>query len=236
MSKLLIEQYDDYHTIYEADGDKKALFIEGVFMQSDIKNRNGRMYPKHVLAREVNRYMKESVERRNAFGELNHPLTPQINLDRVSHMIVNLKEDGSNFIGKAKILETPMGLIVRNIIEGGGQLAVSSRGTGSLKVVGGLPTVQEDFRLATAADIVSTPSAPSAYVDAIMESPDWIFNSATNEWMIAEVHKEIHNTRPSQFSEAKALRLIEKWVGSFDTASFLSEADSGLTPEQKTRR
>lgn len=220
--KLLVEQFDDYRTLYESEGDKKSLFIEGIFMMADIKNRNGRVYPKHVLTKEVNRYMKESVERKNAFGELNHPPTPQINLDRVSHMIVNLKEDGSNFIGKAKVLETPMGLIVKNIIEGGGQLAVSSRGTGSLRSVGGTMTVQEDFRLATAADIVSFPSAPSAYVDAIMESPDWIFNHVTQEWTIAEVHNEIRNSKPSQINEEKALRLLNKFVGAFDTQKFLS--------------
>lgn len=219
--KLLIEQYNDYTTLYEADGDKKSLFIEGIFMMADIKNRNGRVYPKHVLAREVNRYMKESVERKNAFGELNHPATPQINLDRVSHMIVDLKESGSNFIGKAKILDTPMGLIVKNIIEGGGQLAVSSRGTGSLRNVSGTMTVQEDFRLATAADIVSTPSAPSAYVDAIMESPDWIFDHVTQEWVISEVHSEIHNTKSSMINEERALRLLNKFVGAFDTRKFL---------------
>lgn len=219
--KLLIEQHDEYRTLYESEGDKKSLFIEGVFMQADIKNRNGRIYPKPVLDKEVKRYMKESVERKNAFGELNHPPTPQINLDRVSHIIVSLKEDGSNYIGKAKILETPMGLIVKNIIEGGGQLAVSSRGTGSLKNIGGTMQVKEDFRLATAADIVGNPSAPSAYVDAIMESPDWIFDHVSQEWMIKEVYDEIHNTKPSQIDEEKALRLLSKFVGSFDTRSFL---------------
>ena len=157
--KLLTEQIYDYGILYESDGDKKHLFIEGVFMQADIKNRNGRIYPKNVLAKEVGRYMTESVARKNAFGELNHPPTPTINLDRVSHMIVDLKESGSNYIGKAKILETPTGLIAKNIIEGGGQLAVSSRGTGSLRNMGGTMMVQEDFRLATAADIVSNPSA-----------------------------------------------------------------------------
>jgi len=213
--KLLIEQFEDYTTLYENEGDKKNLFIEGIFMQADIKNRNGRMYPKQVLSKEVSRYMKESIERKNAFGELNHPPTPQINLDRVSHMIVSLKEDGSNFIGKAKILETPMGLIVRNIIEGGGQLAVSSRGTGSLRNIAGTMTVQEDFRLATAADIVSTPSAPQAYIDSIMESPDWVFDKVTQEWIIKEVHEEIHNTKPSMINEEKALRLLNKWLKAF---------------------
>lgn len=220
--KLLIEQYDDYTTLYEGEGDKKNLFIEGIFMQADIKNRNGRIYPKPVLAKEVNRYIKENVEKRNAFGELEHPTTPKINLDRISHLTVSLKEDGSNFIGKAKVLDTPMGLIARNIIEGGGQLAVSSRGTGSLRNNSGAMMVQEDFRLAAAADLVANPSAPSAYVDAIMESPDWIFDHVTQEWTIAEVYNEIHNTKPRQLDEAKALRLIEKWVGAFDTRKFLS--------------
>src|SRR5690554_6753677 len=131
--KLLTEQSFDYGILYEAEGDKKHLFIEGVFLQADIKNRNGRIYPKQTLSKEVNRYIKESVEKRNAFGELNHPSNPAINLDKVSHLTVSLKEDGSNFIGKAKILETPMGLIAKALIEGGGQLAVSSRGTGSLR-------------------------------------------------------------------------------------------------------
>ena len=165
--------------------------------------------------------MQESVGKRNAFGELNHPPTPQINLDRVSHLIVDLKEDGSNFIGKAKILETPMGLIAQKIIEGGGQLAVSSRGTGSLRNSGGYMQVQEDFRLATAADLVSNPSAPSAYIDAIMESPDWIFDHATQEWTIAEVYSEIHNTKPSQLDESNVLKILDKWLGSFDTKKFL---------------
>lgn len=219
--KLLIEQNNDYHILYEAEGDKKSLFIEGVFMQADIKNRNGRIYPKHVMQKEVNRYIKESVERRNAFGELNHPPTPQINLDKVSHLIVGLKEDGSNFIGKAKILETPMGLIAKALIEGGGQLAVSSRGTGSLRNVGGAMQVQEDFRLATAADIVSNPSAPLAVVDAIMEAPDWVYDHVTQEWTIAEVMSEIKDTTKRTINEGKALRLLEKWATSFDTKKFL---------------
>lgn len=215
MGKLLIEQYTDYQVLYEAEGDKKSLFIEGVFMMADIKNRNGRIYPKHVMAKEVNRYIAESVSKRNAFGELNHPPTPQINLDRVSHMIVDLREDGSNYIGKAKILETPMGLIAKSIIEGGGQLAVSSRGTGSVRNIGGVMQVQEDFRLVTAADIVSTPSAPAAYVDAIMEAPDWIYNEATGEWYIAEAMKDIHNSKPSRLDEEQALAILDKWLKGF---------------------
>ena len=216
MSKLLTESSYDYQTLYEADvnGNKK-LCIEGVFMQADIKNRNGRVYPKHVMAKEVARYMKESIQAGNAFGELNHPPTPQINLDKVSHLITSLKEDGSNFIGKARLLETPMGLIAKALIEGGGKLAVSSRGTGSLRNVGGVLTVQEDFRLATAADIVANPSAPLAVVDAIMEAPDWIYDHVTNEWQLAEVHKEIHNNLKN-FDISKSLN---KWASSFDIES-----------------
>lgn len=213
--KLLTEQTFDYGILYEAEGEKRNLFIEGVFLQADIKNRNGRIYPKQVLAKEVGRYIKESVDKRNAFGELNHPANPTINLDKVSHLIVDLKESGSNFIGKAKILETPMGQIARALIEGGGQLAVSSRGTGSLRNVGGTLTVQEDFRLATAADIVANPSAPMAVVDAIMESPDWVYDQVTQEWIIKEVHDEIHNIKSSQLDEEYALRLLNKWIKAF---------------------
>lgn len=213
--KLLTEQSFDYGILYEAEGDKKHLFIEGVFLQADIKNRNGRIYPKSVMAKEVNRYIKESVEKKNAFGELNHPATPSINLDKVSHLTVSLKEDGSNYIGKAKILETPMGLIAKSIIEGGGQLAVSSRGTGSVRNVGGVMQVQEDFRLSTCADIVANPSAPSAYIDAIMEAPDWIYDHVTGEWLMQEAMNEIHNTKPSQINEDQALRILDKWLRSF---------------------
>lgn len=183
-------------------------------MQADIKNRNGRIYPKPVLDKEVKRYMKESVERKNAFGELNHPPTPQINLDRVSHIIVSLKEDGSNYIGKAKILETPMGLIVKNIIEGGGQLAVSSRGTGSLKNIGGTMQVKEDFRLATAADIVGNPSAPSAYVsglyEGVMDNRDWFFNQITNQWEVKAIEEELNRTTKARIL-AEETQLLESW-------------------------
>lgn len=219
--KLLQEQSYEYGILYEAEGEKKHLCIEGVFMQADIKNRNGRVYPKAIMAKEVNRYMQEAVNRGNAFGELDHPPTPKINPDRISHLITSLKEEGSNYIGKAKLLETPMGLIAKSIIEGGGRLAVSSRGTGSLRQVGGAMQVQEDFKLSTAADIVINPSAPSAYVDAIMESPDWIFDHIKQEWIIAEVHREIHNTQVRQLDEEKALRLLDKWVSAFDTKKFL---------------
>lgn len=210
--KLLIEQITDISTIYESEGDKKNLFIEGIFLQGDIKNRNGRVYPKQILEKEVARYMTESVARKNSFGELNHPQGPTINLDKVSHLITSLREDGSNFIGKAKILETPMGLIARSIMEGGGQLAVSSRGLGTLKRKGNVMEVQEDFKLATAADLVAQPSAPQAYVDYIMEAPDWVWNTAKNEWELSEVINELHNTKIKTLSEEDFLKKWNKFV------------------------
>ena len=214
--KLLIEQVNDYRTLYEAEGEgKKSLFIEGVFLQADIKNRNGRVYPKPVMQKEVNRYMQEAVAMGNAFGELDHPPTPKINPNNISHLITSLKEDGSNYIGKAKILETPKGLIAKSIMEGGGKLAVSSRGTGTLRNVGGVMQVQEDFTLATAADIVINPSAPMAYVDAIMEAPDWIYDQVTGEWYVAEAIKEIHRSSSKQLDESKALNILETWLKAF---------------------
>lgn len=208
--KLLVEQITDINMLYEAEGDKKSLFIEGIFLQGDIKNRNGRIYPKNILDKEVKRYMKESVARKNSFGELNHPTGPTINLDKVSHLITSLKEDGSNYIGKAKILDTPMGLIARNIMEGGGQLAVSSRGVGSLKSYGGAMQVQEDFMLSTAADLVAQPSAPQAYVEAILEAPDWYFDAAKNEWLMSETIKELRNTKKAELNEELVLRNFAK--------------------------
>lgn len=150
-------------------GEGKNFFIEGVFLQSEIKNRNGRVYPKNIMDKEVNRYIKEAVNNGNAYGELGHPAGPTINPDRISHRIVSLKEDGNNYIGKALINNNPMGMIARGLMEGGGKLAVSSRGLGSLKSVGGVMQVCEDFMLATAADIVINPSAPDAFVNGIME-------------------------------------------------------------------
>ena len=154
---------------------KKSHFIEGVFLQSNLKNRNGRMYPKEVMQKEVARYTAESIDKKRAYGELGHPDGPTVNLDRVSHMIVGLKEDGDNYIGRAKILDTPMGRIVKELIGEGASLGVSSRGLGSLKERNGVNEVQEDFMLATAADIVADPSAPDAYVQGIMENKEWTF-------------------------------------------------------------
>ena len=176
--KLITETIQDvrYLTEKKEDGGK-SYFIEGPFLQTEIANKNGRVYRKHVMEREVNRYIKEYVETKRAFGELGHPDGPGINLDRVSHMIVGLREDGNNYIGRAKIMtETPMGRIVKNLIDEGAQLGVSSRGMGSLKLnKEGVNEVQDDFYLATAGDIVADPSAPDAFVRGIMEGKEWVY-------------------------------------------------------------
>ena len=174
--KLITEQLDDLMFVTEETDGKKSLFIEGVFLQSDVKNKNGRMYPKDILQREVNRYSKQYIETKRAFGELGHPDGPVINLERVSHMITDLKEDGKNFIGKANIMtSTPYGKIVESLLNEGAQLGVSSRGMGTLKQQKGTNVVQDDFYLATAADIVADPSAPNAFVEGVMEGKEWIF-------------------------------------------------------------
>jgi hypothetical protein len=172
--RLIKEITEDVQYIQEEKNGKKTLFIEGVFLQSNLKNRNGRVYPKEVMAKEVARYTTEQIDKNRALGELGHPDGPTVNLDRVSHMIVSLKEDGDNWVGKAKILETPMGKIAANLIEAGAQLGVSSRGLGSIKERSGISEVQDDFMLATAADIVSDPSAPDAFVEGIMENREWV--------------------------------------------------------------
>jgi hypothetical protein len=189
--KLICEVLDEVKLITEEKEDgKKDFFIEGIFMQADLKNRNGRIYPMPVMEKEVNRYVKEYVDTMRAFGELGHPEGPQINLDRVSHMITELKRDGSNIIGRAKILETPMGNIARNIMQGGGAVGVSSRGLGSLKEKNGIMEVQDDFTLATAADIVADPSAPGAFVSGIMEGVEWVWDNGLLKAQQIELYKE----------------------------------------------
>jgi len=213
---LITEHTEDVNFLVEAAADGgKNMFIEGVFLQADIKNRNGRIYPKAVLAREVGRYMKESVGRKNAFGELGHPNGPTINPDRISHLIESLKEDGSNYIGKAKVLSTPMGNIARSIMEAGGKLAVSSRGIGSLKQKNGAMEVCEDFMLATAADIVINPSAPDAFVDGIMESKiyEWS-NGLLVERQVEQLQRDVNDSvrKNKHLSEQAILALWEKTV------------------------
>ena len=176
--RLFAELTEEVHFLTEED-DKgnKEYFIEGIFMQGGIKNRNGRMYPVEVLAKECARYTKEYIEKNRAYGELGHPAGPTINLERVSHMTKSLEQDGKNFVGKAKIMDTPMGNIVKNLMVEGATLGVSSRGMGTLKPKSGYQAVQSDFQLATAADIVADPSAPEAFVEGIMEGVEWILEN-----------------------------------------------------------
>jgi hypothetical protein len=202
--KLITETVEDVKYIVEEKDGKKSMYIEGVFLQSDLKNRNGRMYPKEIMQREVARYTKENIDTKRAMGELGHPDGPTVNLDRVSHLITSLKEDGNNYIGKAKILDTPMGNIARNLIEEGAQLGVSSRGLGSLKERNGINEVQDDFMLSTAADIVSDPSAPDAFVRGIMENREWILENGI--WQEREVDMAktyIRKTSARELDEAK---------------------------------
>ena len=178
--KLISEEIQDVEYITEQkDNGKKNYKIKGIFMQADIKNRNGRVYPMEVLEKEVRRYNKEQIKENRAFGELGHPEGPTINLERASHMITALYPDGKNFIGEAKILSTPMGKIVENLMEDGAKLGVSSRGMGSLNQKNGANYVRNDFYLATAADIVADPSAPNAFVEGIMEGKDWVWNNGS---------------------------------------------------------
>jgi len=206
--KLIREVFEQTsYIVEEKDGKGKQYFIEGIFLQSDLKNRNGRMYPESVMDKEVARYMKEQVEQNRAYGELGHPDTPSINLDRVSHLITSLRKEGTNYIGKAKILETPMGNIAKGLLDGGANLGVSSRALGSLKSNNeGVQVVQDDFMLSTAADIVADPSAPDAFVRGIMESKEWVFvDGKFVEKQIDEVKRTIRKTSSRNLEEAKIL-------------------------------
>ena len=178
--KLISEEIQDVEYITEQkENGKKNYKIKGIFMQADIKNRNGRIYPEQVLVKEVKRYNKDQINNNRAYGELGHPEGPTINLERASHMITSLAPDGKNFIGEAKILSTPMGEIVKNLMDEGAKLGVSSRGMGSLNQKNGANYVRNDFYLATAADIVADPSAPNAFVEGIMEGKDWVWNNGS---------------------------------------------------------
>ena len=206
--KLIKEVFETTNCIVEEKvGGKKNYFIEGVFLQSELVNRNGRMYKESTMDNEVGRYMKEYVQKNRAYGELGHPDTPSINLDRVSHLIVDLRKEGTNYIGKAKILETPMGMIARGLLDGGANLGVSSRAMGSLKTNNeGVQVVQDDFMLSTAADIVADPSAPDAFVRGIMENKEWAFvDGKFVEKNIDEVKAMIRRTSSRNLEEAKVL-------------------------------
>jgi len=208
--KLISEQWsDDVNYLVEEDPKtgKKHAYIEGVMLQTEVKNKNGRVYPKEVMQKEVKRYTKEYIDNNRAYGELGHPEGPTINLERTSHLITNLREDGNNFIGKAKILSTPMGNIVKNLLDDGARLGVSSRGMGSLKASnakGGVQMVQSDFQLATAADIVADPSAPDAFVDGVMEGVEWIWdNGVIKAQKIEEYKHSIQRARTQKLQEVK---------------------------------
>jgi|TARA_B100001248_G_scaffold256424_1_gene237433 hypothetical protein len=203
--KLITESIDAEYIVEEKNG-KKDYKIRGIFLQSEIKNRNGRVYPKETLAKEVSRYNREFVEQKRAFGELGHPDGPTVNLERVSHMITNLYPDGNNFIGEAKIMDTPYGKIVKNLIDEGAKLGVSSRGMGSLqRGRGGEAMVGKDFYLATAADIVADPSAPDAFVEGIMEGKEWVWENGVIKQKEIEEYKEyIQEAKRLKIAEAKA--------------------------------
>ena len=211
--KLITETVEEVKYITEEDNNGvKSLYIQGPFLVAETKNRNGRSYPVSVLENEVNRYMKEYVEKNRAFGELGHPESPTINLDRVSHLITSLKEDGNVFVGKAKILETPMGKIAKSLMEGGATLGVSSRGMGSVKPENGVNIVQDDFYLATAADIVADPSAPGAFVQGIMEGKEWVWdNGKVKEIDINEYYKQIKTAKQKQIDEI-SLKIFENFL------------------------
>lgn len=213
--RLIKEVFEQTNFVVEEKlGKGKQYFIEGIFLQSEMKNKNGRVYPEKVMDNEVNRYIKEYVEKNRAYGELGHPDTPSINLDRVSHLIVGLRKEGTNYVGKAKILDTPMGKIAKGLLDGGANLGVSSRALGSLKTNNeGVQVVQNDFMLSTAADIVADPSAPDAFVRGIMESKEWVFvDGKFEEKHIEEVQSFIRKTSSKSLDEAK-IRAFQHFLG-----------------------
>ena len=210
--RLIAEEITNVDFLCEEKEGKKNYFIEGIFLQAELKNRNGRMYPMKTLAREVAKYDENYIQKGRALGELGHPDGPSINLDRVSHKILSLKEDGNNFIGKAKLLDTPMGQIAKNLLDEGVKLGVSSRGMGSIRKEENCNVVMDDFMLATAADIVADPSAPDAFVDGIMEGKEWVWdNGILKESAVAEIKQEI--------DEATLINLQERKISAF--AAFL---------------
>ena len=214
--KLITEEIDQVEVIVEERNGKKNLFIEGIFLQGEIKNRNGRMYPMQTLSREVGRYNENFVAKGRALGELGHPDGPTVNLDRVSHKITSLRQEGNNFIGKAQILSTPMGNIAKSLLGEGVKLGVSSRGVGSLnKTNEGYSVVGEDFTLATAADIVSDPSAPDAFVDGIMEGKEWVWDGdVLRERYAQKTYKRINTLVDQKRLDENKLSLFNDFLGS----------------------
>jgi hypothetical protein len=211
--KLITEEIQDIKYLVESDGKGgKNHFITGIFMQAEKVNRNGRVYPMNVLQKEAERYNRDYVTKGRAFGELGHPENPQINLDRVSHMITSLKPEGTNFIGKAKILDTPNGKIVKSLLDGGASLGVSTRGVGSLKAYNGYQQVQDDYKLATAADVVADPSAPDAFVQGIMEGKEWIFENG--KWKERDFYraKKLITEASKNEIEDVALKIFSNYI------------------------
>lgn len=213
--KLITEgNFESVQVLEEESNGRKNLYIEGVFLQADIKNRNGRVYPFGILEREVGRYNEQYVGAGRALGELGHPDGPTVNLDRVSHKIVSLKAEGSNFIGKAQILTTPMGDIAKNLLENGVKLGVSSRGMGSIEEKNGANYVRDDFMLATAADIVSDPSAPDAFVNGIMEGKEWVWeNGIIKEVNVAKYKRYISESTRKNLEE-RSLKVFNHFLQS----------------------
>ena len=214
--KLIREEIESVEFIVEEKGGKKHMFIEGIFLQGDLQNRNGRMYPISVLRKEVSRYNENHIQKGRALGELGHPEGPTVNLDRVSHKIVSLKESGTNFIGKAKVLDTPMGRIAKSLIGEGVKLGVSSRGIGSLKATReGVNVVGDDFMLSTAADIVADPSAPDAFVEGIMEGKEWVWDGGVlRERSAAKAYREINTLVTQKQLDEKKLDVFNNFLNS----------------------
>lgn len=217
--KLICETVEDVKFLSEAsESGKKNFYIEGIFMQADIPNRNKRMYPKEILEKEAARYTKELIENNRAYGELGHPQGPGINLDRVSHIITELKQNGSDFYGKARLTDTPMGNIAKGIMESGGKLGVSTRGLGSVKSnASGINEVQKDFFLATAADIVADPSAPNAFVNGIMEGVEYFWDNGLlkSQEMAEQAEKQIEeSSRKKQLTEEQKLQIFKNFLES----------------------
>ena len=223
--KLITEINEEVEFISEAkESGEKDHYIHGIFLQGNMKNRNGRIYPIEVLDKEVERYMKEMVKHSRAFGELGHPAGPSINLDRVSHIIVDLKKDGNNYVGKAKLTDTPMGNIARGLLKSGGKIGVSSRGMGSLKAgKDGIMEVGPDYRIATAADIVADPSAPHAFVEGIMEGVEWIYDPIKDTWLeekVDSIRNNIHAMGKKQ-REEQQLAIFEDYIASLTVRKHL---------------
>ena len=211
--KLITEQNNDIEVLTEEKDGKKSTYIKGVFLQTEITNRNGRMYKFDTMNREVSKYNEEFVNRGRALGELGHPEGPTLNLDRVSHKIVELYPEGTNFIGKAKLMETPMGKIAKSLLDEGVRLGVSSRGMGSLKKESTCNVVQDDFMLATAADIVADPSAPDAFVDGIMEGKNWVWDGGVlREQQAAKTYKQINTLASSRQLQENKIKLFSDFL------------------------